>query len=280
VHDCIDKRLFARLRPLLLLAVAFLCVTVFAHADDTPGLAGVGKADEAGIDEQLGGYVALDQVFVNEKGDSTRLGDLIDRPTIVSLVYYTCPSVCRPLLAELTKMLGKLQQMDMRPGQDFRVVTISFDENDKPEDSARLKKEYYEQLPDGFPASAWTYLTGDSTSIARVTDSVGFHFQRKGDMFAHPTTLVILSPQGKITRYMYGSEYLPADLKMALVEAQKGIAGPTIARFLKFCFSYDPKGRKLVVNITRIVGLSTLLGIATVALFLTISGKRRKEKVV
>lgn len=245
------------------------------HAGEAPATA----IAEAGIDEQLGGYVPLDDVFLNEKGDSTKLGDLIDRPTIVSLVYYTCPSVCRPLLAEVTKMLGKLQQMDMRPGEDYRVVTISFDDTDSPQGSARLKNEYYEQLPNGFPASAWTFLTGDSASIARFTDSVGFHFRRAGEDFAHPTTLVILSPQGKITRYMYGSEYLPVDLKMALAEAKKGIAGPTIARFLKFCFSYDPKGRTLVLNITRIVGLSTIIGIVTVALFITASGKRRKEKV-
>jgi len=263
-------------RPLALLSILlFVCLTAPAHAADTPAT----SIAEAGIDEQLGGYVPLDDVFLDEKGDSTKLGDLIDRPTIVSLVYYTCPSVCRPLLAEVTKMLGKLQQMDMRPGEDYRVVTISFDDTDSPQGSARLKNEYYEQLPNGFPASAWTFLTGDSASIARFTDSVGFHFRRAGEDFAHPTTLVILSPQGKITRYMYGSEYLPVDLKMALAEAKKGIAGPTIARFLKFCFSYDPKGRTLVLNITRIVGLSTIIGIVTVALFITASGKRRKEKV-
>jgi protein SCO1/2 len=90
---------------------------------------------------------------------------------------------------------------------------------------------------------------------------------------------VIVSPRGKITRYMYGAEYLPADLKMALAESKKEIASPTIARLLEFCFSYDPEGRSLVLNVTRVVGLSTILGIASVALFISASGKRRKQKV-
>jgi protein SCO1/2 len=157
------------------------------------------------------------------------------------------------------------------------VLTISFDETDSPAGSARLKGEYYNRLPDGFPASAWTFLTGDEASIKRFTESVGFRFRRSGDDFAHPTTLVIVSADGKITRYLFGAEYLPADLKLALMEAQKGITGPTVARFLKFCFSYDPEGRRFVLNVTRIVGVSTVAGLLSFAIFLTASGKRRKK---
>ena len=117
-----------------------------------------------------------------------------------------------------------------------------------------------------------------SKKAARFTESVGFRFRRAGEDFAHPTTLVVLAPDGKITRYMFGAEYLPADLKLALIEARRGVTGPTIARFLKFCFSYDPEGRKFVLNTTRIVGLSTLIGLVSFALFLTASGKRRGER--
>jgi protein SCO1/2 len=245
-----------------------------ARADDSVA---AGEAGEAGIDEQLGGYVPLDLKLVNEAGDTVRIGDLITRPTIVSLVYYTCPSVCGPLLTELSDMLGKLEKLDMQPGRDYDVLTISFDENDDPEGSARTKDEYYQNLPEGFPRSAWTFLTGDAASIKYFTDSVGFHFRRVGSDFAHPTTLVILSPEGKITRYMYGAEYLPLDIKMALYEAQKGVAGPTIARFLKFCFSYDPEGQRFALNTTRIVGLSTIIGLLGLALFLKKAGKHRDE---
>jgi protein SCO1/2 len=242
-------------------------------------MAGADESAEsvAGIEEQLGGYVPADLLLFRENGDSVRLGELIDRPTIVSLVYYTCPSVCRPLLDEVTDMLGKLAGMDMKPGEDYRVLTISFDETDSPAGSARLKNEYYSRLSDGFPESAWTFLTGDEEAIARFTESVGFRFRRAGEDFAHPTTLVVLSADGKITRYLFGAEYLPAELKLALLEAQRGITGPTIARFLKFCFSYDPEGQRFVLNVTRIVGISTVAGLLSFALFLTASGKRRQE---
>jgi protein SCO1/2 len=257
---------------LILTLVFFICA---APVTGTEAGGGEGDVGEAGIDERLGETVPTDLVLVDEKGDSVRLGDLIDRPTIVSLVYYSCPSVCRPLLDEVSVMLGKLQKIDMEPGRDYRVVTISFDETDSPEGSARLKTEYYQQLPEGFPSSAWTFLTGDAASVKRFTDSVGFKFRRAGEDFAHPTTLVILSPEGKITRYMYGAEYLALDLKMALYEARQGITGPTIARFLQFCFSYDPEGQRYVLNATRIVGLSTIIGLLGFAIFLKKSGKRR-----
>lgn len=236
---------------------------------------------EAGVEEHLGARVPMDLVLENEKGDSVALGSLIDRPTVVSLVYYSCPSICRPLLDEVSRMLAKLQSMDMKPGVDYNVLTISFDDTDSPAGSARIKDEYYKQLPGGFPKAAWTFLTGDSASIHRFTESVGFHFKRAGEDFAHPTTLVILSPDGKITRYMYGSEYLPADLKLALLQAKKGETSPTIARFLQFCFSYDPEGQTLAVSATRIVGLSTVIGLLGLVIFLRVSGKRHKgeEKV-
>lgn len=230
-----------------------------------------------GIEEQLGRYVPLELMLTDEKGERIRLGDLIDRPTIVTLVYYDCPAVCRPLLQEVTVMLGKLQEMDMEPGRDYRVVTISFDETDSAEGSARLKREYYNSLPDAFPKDAWTFLTGDSTSVNQFTESVGFYYRRAGEDFAHPTTLIVLAKDGKITRYLIGSEYLPADIKLALIEASEGRVGPTIAKFFKYCFSYDPEGRGFVLNITRIVGTSTLLGLGAFVMFLTMGKRRRKE---
>jgi len=232
----------------------------------------------------------MDLELVDETGKTVALGSIIDRPTIVTLVYYSCPSVCRPLLKEVTATLGKLQKMDLVPGEDYRVITISFDDTDSPDGSARLKKEYYTGLPDAFPESAWTFLTGDSAAISRFTEAVGFQFNRTGEDFAHPATLIVLAADGKITRYMFGSPssrsyiddnavagYLPADVKMALLEASQGRVGATLTKLVKFCFSYDPEGRKYVLNATRIVGGSTLLGVLGLLLFLTASGKRREK---
>lgn len=255
------------------LVLILLAGATVAPAQDDEVTTGVG------IDEKLGEKIQMDLVLVDEKGDSVRLGSLIDRPTVLTLVYYTCPSVCRPLLNEVSDMLGKLLELKMEPGEDYRVVTISFDEHDGPEGSARLKKEYMHQLPDGFPADAWVFLTADAGTIEKVTRSVGFQFKKFGEDFVHPATIVILSPEGKITRYFYGSEYLPLDLKMAIYEASEGRVGPTIARMLQFCFSYDPKGQKYVLNLTRIVGTGMILTLVGFGLFLTVSGRRRSKEV-
>jgi protein SCO1/2 len=217
--------------------------------------------------------------FVNEHGDTVTLDQLVDRPTLISLVYYTCPSVCRPLLTEVTSMLGKLEKIDMQPNRDYRMITISFDPTDSPAGSARLKEEYYRALPTGFPRDAWTFLTADSAGVEALTDAVGFAFKKTGKDYAHPTTLVVLSRDRTITRYLTGSEYLPLDIKMALVEAREGRIGATIVKFYKFCFSYDPSGEKFVLNATRLVGLGTLAGVVAIVGFVFVAGRRREKKV-
>lgn len=261
------------------LIIVFVCLCAVAlagsHALARPQLPTL----EVGINEKLGSQVPADISFIDEKGDTVKFGDLVDRPTIVSLVYYTCPSVCRPLLEEVTTMLGKLEKIDMEPNRDYRVITISFDETDSPAGSARVKDEYYRNLPNGYPRDAWTFLTGDSAGVAAFTNAVGFGFKRNDTGFAHPTTLVVLSKDRKITRYLTGSEYLPLDIKMAVVEAREGRIGATVVKFYKYCFSYDPKGEKFVLNATRVVGLSTLVGVAAVVLFVSASGRRREKKV-
>jgi len=234
---------------------------------------------EVGINEKLGDRVPGDLAFVDEQGDTVMLAQLVDRPTLISLVYYTCPSICRPLLDEVTTMLAKLESIDMRPNRDYRMLTISFDATDSAAGSARLKDEYTRQLPGGFPKDAWTFLTGDSATIAAFTQSVGFGFKKSGEDFAHPTTLVVLSKERTITRYLTGAEYLPLDIKLALIEAREGKIGPTIVKFYKFCFSYDPSGQKFVLNATRVVGLSTLVGVVAIVAFVAASGRRRENKV-
>ena len=176
-------------------------------------------------------------------------------------------------------MLGKLESMSMEPNRDYRMITISFDATDSAAGSARLKDEYYQRLPGGFPKDGWTFLTGDSASISAFTGAVGFGFKKTGGDFAHPTTLVVLSRDRKITRYLTGSEYLPLDIKLALVEAREGRIGPTIVKFYKYCYSYDPSGQKFVLNVTRLVGLSTLVGVGAILATIVATGRRREKKV-
>lgn len=223
-----------------------------------------------GIDEHLGASVPLEAVFTDEEGDTVTLDELIDKPTLLSLVYYRCPGICKPLLSGVAEVLGKL---DMVPGEDYQVITLSFDERDRPEDSRRMRRDYLTAVGKPFPEDSWHFLTGDTTEIRRVTNALGFRFRRSGEDFVHPAALIVLTPKGQIARYLYGLTYLPFDLKMALIEASKGRSTPTIAKVLLYCFSYDPEGKKYVVDVTRIAGAGVLLG---AVLLVSVLAIRRK----
>ena len=167
---------------------------------------------------------------------------LIDKPTILTLNYFRCAGICTPLLNGVVEVLNRTKA---EPGKDFQVVTVSFDDRDTPEIAAQKRTNYLKEIKRPFPPSAWRFLTGDAAPPRKaLADSVGFKFKREGDDFIHAGAIIVLSPKGKVTRYMYGITYLPADLQMAVHEAARGEAQPTINKLLKFCFSYDPAGRK------------------------------------
>jgi protein SCO1/2 len=223
---------------------------------------------DIGIDEKLGGYVPLDMGFYDEDGKVVRLGELVDRPTIISLVYYNCKKLCSTTLDGLSEVLGKIQSDAWK---DYRVITISFDERDGPADASRKKRDYIKAIGKPFPPfpeEAWKFLTGDNESISKLTASMGFKFQKRGDDFLHPGTLIVLSSEGKIIRYLYGVRFLPFDLKMAVTEASAGRTGSAIRSALLFCFSYDPEGRRYVFNILKVGGAVTLFLALTFFIFL------------
>jgi len=240
---------------------------VDAHVEQPKDQRGIG------IDEKLGQYVPLDSTFNDENGNGIRLGQLIHRPTILALVYYHCPDVCSLLLANLAGVLNKLPS---EPGKEYHVLAVSFDEMEKPDLALQRKGMYLKMIERPFPEEAWRFLTGDQENIRKLTDAVGFHFKREGKDFLHPVSLVVLSPDGKIIRYLYGTEFLPMDLKMALLEASEGRIGPTVSKVLRFCFSYDPKGRKYVFNTLKVTGIVTLLFALSLITFLVFKGKRRR----
>jgi protein SCO1/2 len=129
-----------------------------------------------------------------------------------------------------------------------------------------------------FPEDTWRFLTGDKDNIHKLTDAVGFRFKRVGEDFEHPVSVMILAPDGKITRYMYGTDFLPFDLKMALMEASQGKIGPAISKVVRFCFSYDPKANKLVFNTLKVTGTVTLLFALSFVLFLLFKGRKQHPK--
>jgi protein SCO1/2 len=146
---------------------------------------------------------------------------------------------------------------------------------DNPEKAAKMKQTFL-RTKSKLHAKDWIYLTGDSLNIHSLTEAVGFRFQQTGLDFVHPAVITVLSPQGKITRYLYGTRFLPFDIKMAIIEAQKGLSRPTVNKLLEFCFSYDPAGKKYVLDITRITGIIILF--FAVLLFAILLIRSRKKK--
>jgi protein SCO1/2 len=228
-----------------------------------------------GIDEKLGSMVPLDLPFVTERGDTVRLKDILKGPTILSILYYKCPNACNTLIMNLANVLRLITD---KPGPAPNVITMTVDEHETPADAMKAKTIAFETLQKPYPADHWHFLTGSAASIKKTVDAVGFRFVKKGDEFDHPLCLIILSPQGKVTRYIMGTDYLPIDITMSLMEASAGTVRPAIARVLRACFSYDPKSHRYVFNILRVSAtvIFSLIGIFIV--YLVISGRKRRAR--
>ena len=252
---------------ILLLGITFLHMSTQAHVDQPKDRSAIG------LDLKLGQYVPLDLTFKDETGQTVRLRQLIRETTILAPVYLHCPNVCSLLLQNLADVLNKLPA---EPGKDYTVLAISFDETETPALALQKKKIYLQMIHRPFPSDAWRFLTGDKENIHKLTDTVGFHFKRVGEDFEHPVTLIILAPDGKIIRYMYGADPLPFDLKLALVEASQGKIGPAIAKVVRFCFSYDPKANKLAFNMLKVTGTVTILFALIFVAFLFIKGRNQR----
>lgn len=230
------------------------------------------KDPEIGIVEHLGDTLPLDLVFNNEKGANVTLRELINKPTILTLVYFDCPGLCSPLLDGVSEVIEK---MDLELGKDYQVLTISFNTEDTPERAVEKKQNFLKKHSSAHSES-WIYLTGDSANITKIVDAVGFKYKKAGNDWIHAAVITVLSPKGMITRYLYGTSFLPFDLKMAIVEAQKGIPRPTINRILEFCYNYDPSGRRYVLDVTKVS--ATIILFLAVILLITLLVRRRGRK--
>jgi protein SCO1/2 len=230
---------------------------------------------EAGIVEKPGAQVALDSVLKDEDGNDIALRTLTGKPVILTLNYFRCAGICTPLLNGLATTLNEI---GLEPGKDFQVVTVSFDPVDTPEVAHQKRINYLKQMTRPFPPSAWRFLTGSAQATKAVTDSVGFNFKAAGDGYVHAGAIIVLTPAGKVSRYLYGTSFLPADLQMAVQEAKSGSVRPTISRVLSFCYSYDPEGRRYIFSLTRLVGAIILVLAAAYVIYLGAAGRRRKGK--
>ena len=219
----------------------------------------------AGVDEKLGAQAALNSVLADEDGQPITLRELVDKPTILTLNFFTCTGICSP---QLNALATALNQVGLEPGRDFQVVTVSFDPGDTPAVAHDKRLSYLKLMKPEFPPQAWRFLTGSAKATKAVTDSVGFRFRAVASGFAHPGVAVVLTPRGIVSRYMYGVRFLPADLEMAIREAAAEQVRPTISRVLAFCYSYDPQSRSYVLSLTRLTGTAVLLFAAGFLVFL------------
>ncbi|MEX1298960.1 MAG: SCO family protein [Desulfotignum sp.] len=233
-------------------------------------------ADQVRVDERPGQYVDLDARFLDSRGQPVALGDLFGRPVVLLPIWFLCPSVCSFLQADLAKALN---QVDLQPGVDFNVITLSFSDDENPSHALAAKKNYANLIQREFPLENWVYLTGDAENIRRVTDSLGYYFvKKKPHFYVHPNVMVVLASDGKIIRYLYGPGFLPFDLGMALTEAQKGQPGVSIkSRVLSFCFDYDPENKTYVFRMFRITGTAILILLAGFLVFLLRPARKRKD---
>ncbi len=234
-----------------------------------------------GIDDKTGQTIPPDITLFDENGTEVRLGDLLGRPVILNLVYYTCDHICPQVMAGLARVIPSLS---LTPDRQYRILTISFDETDTPRIAQSRKKDYMTAIGKPYPEAAWRFLTGSKASIDRLTSAAGFRFRRDSHGFIHPSLLILLSPQGKIVKYMqvtkytYGQAYpvtfSPFDLDVALTEAAQGKAVTTVQRAVLYCFAHEPPGLEKFFGMLSIVGILTLAAMAALFVYLKMTEKR------
>ena len=225
----------------------------------------------AGLDEHLGAKLPLDVVFRDDTGQAVTLDELITGPTIILPVYYGCSNVCNFLQGGLARVLPKLKA---QPDQDYRVISISFDDSETPSMAARAKRMHLGSIKAPFPENGWRFLTGDSAAIQQLTSAAGYRFQRRGRDFIHPTASLVVAGDGTIVRYLYGTSFLAKDVSLALLEAREGRVGRTVASVVEYCFSFDPTAKTYVFNLLRVSATVVILCAGSFLAFLIWGGKR------
>ena len=249
-----------------------------APINDTAG------AEDVGIEEKAGQLLPQDLPFRDENGRAISLRDLSGKPVIMTIIYYTCKDVCPLMLAALAQAVPRL---GMALDKDYRIVTVSFDETDTPELAREWKRNYAKATGIASAESGWKFLTGARESIDGLTKATGFSFRKEKDGFNHPVVLIFLSPEGRITKYHYVTRYgygatspvsfSSFDLNVALTEAAQGKAVTSLKKALLYCFSHEPPGQSRFFNFMGVVGLITLVAMASFFVYLQVTSRRYRK---
>lgn len=234
-----------------------------------------------GIEQRLNEQLPFDAVFKDENGKEVKLGEYFGkgRPVILALVYYECPMLCNEVLNGLT---GSLKSLSFDTGKDFDVIAISFDarENDKPELAKNKKESYMKRYGRPGTENGWHFLTGTQSEIDKVTKAVGFNYQwdEQTQQFAHAGGIMVATPEGKLSRYLYGIDYAPKDIKFAVMESAENKIGSSTEQLMLYCFHYDPATGKYglsILKVMRLGGVVTLIGLGAM---LFVFWRRNKAK--
>jgi protein SCO1 len=265
-------------------AAGFMCcasslLTLLVNSDVVDAQAVPRIFNEVAIAAEFGENVPLDLPFVDADGRSVRLSELFsDRPVILHLVYYECPMLCK---LSSDGLLRALSTLSLKLGEDFSIITVSFDPREGPELSARARDLAIDRCGRAAVEKGWIFLTGEEAAIAELCESVGFRytFDKVTGQFAHASGAFILTPDGQLSRYLSGVEFAPRDLRLALVEASAGEIGTAADQVLLMCYMYDPSSGKYGVAImtaVRIAGIATVCSIG-LAIYTMLRRERRRR---
>ena len=251
--------------------ISLLLIALAAAAQDPPA----GILNEIGVDQKLDATVPLNLRFRDESGAEVELGSFFrGKPVILSLVYYECPMLCSMTLNGLVK---SMRPLTFEPGADFDVVTVSFDPRETPQIAAAKKAAYVKDLDRSGAEKGWHFLTGSQDAIQQLTNSVGYRFKwdDQTEQWAHVSAIMVLTPDGRVSQYLYGIEFSPRDLRLSLVQASQNKIGTLVDRILLYCYHYEPETGKyglVIMNAVRLAAIGTVCALAAFIIF-----SRRRE---
>ena len=294
--SCLSAFICVHLRPFIVFAACLLVLASVAFAQPgqllgpaqqsrmqdsnlKPALPGALRG--VGIDQRLDQQISLDLIFQDEAGRGVPLSTFFQRgkPVILVPVYYRCPMLCTQILNGLA---SSLKAVSLVPGKDFEIVAVSFDPKDTAETAAGKKQMILRRYGHPGTANGWHLLTGDQANIAALMDAIGYHYKYdpSTDQFAHASGIMVLTPEGRLSRYFYGVEYAPTDVRLGLVEASQNKIGSAVDQILLFCYHYDPATGKygaMVMNLVRLAGGAFTL-ICGVFLFIFLRRDVRRDR--
>jgi len=271
---------------LISIRILFLILIITFSYSQIPvySISNTNDIKEVGINEKLGDFINPELEFVNQQGEKIKFGQFFNgKPVVINMLYLTCPRICTFALDGSLEVINETG--DLVLGTDYKFLSISFNPEENHINSAEKSKKYLSGIKKKSidKNTGWTFLTSDSQNIQKLTQSIGYNFKKDGDEFAHPSALVVLTPEGKISRYLYGIQHNPKDFKLALIESSDGKIGKsTLAnKVLLFCYQFDPIGKRYALkalNIVKAGGVVTLLALSGFLVFFWVREKGHINK--